>query len=75
MDGNLTERVTDAVDFKNWNTNSYSVAGDNMKEAIRKVAQTSSDYSKARPAYKKCFGEEPDPCLSQDLNQDQFLVL
>ena len=64
-DGNLTERVTDAVDFNNWNTNSYAVAGDNMKESIRKVAQTSGDYNKARPAYKKCFGKEPDPCESR----------
>ena len=44
--GDLTTRVTDQNDYKNWNSNSYGAAKNNMRESIRKVAQSGTDYTK-----------------------------
>jgi len=60
--GDLTTRVTDQNDYKNWNSNSYGAAKNNMRESIRKVAQSGTDYTKVEPAYKKCYGKDVDPC-------------
>ena len=60
--GDLKTRVSDASDYKNWNSHSYGAVGDNMKESIYKVAVSGSDYSKSEPAYKKCFGSDVNPC-------------
>lgn len=60
--GTLRSRVSDQNDYKNWNSNSYGAAKNNMRESIRKVAQSGTDYTKVEPAYKKCYGTDVDPC-------------
>ena len=57
-DGNLRERVQDRNDYNNWNSHAYSIAGDNMREAIFKTANYSNDYNKSNSAYRKCYGRE-----------------
>ena len=61
--GNLQDRVQDREDFNKWNTHAYSMAGDNMRESIKKAALESTEYTTANPANKKCFGKELDSCL------------
>jgi hypothetical protein len=60
--GDLSARVTDTTDYNNWNVHSYGAAKDNMRNSIRKVGLTSTNYSQAQSAYKKCFGKEVDSC-------------
>jgi hypothetical protein len=60
--GTLKDRVSDTVDYNNWNTHSYGTARDNMNQSIKKVALSSANYSAAQTAYKKCFGKEVDSC-------------
>ena len=63
--GNLRERVQDRNDYNNWNSHAYSIAGDNMREAIFKTANYSNDYNKSNSAYRKCYGREVEPCLNR----------
>ena len=59
--GTVKSRVSDQVDYNNWNTHSYVIVQDNMR-SIKKFADTEKDYSKAAPAYKKCYNQDIDPC-------------
>ena len=59
--GNLNDRVSDQEDYKWWNSHSYILAGDNMKQ-YPTYANTGKDYKKSDQYTQKCYGKPVDPC-------------
>ena len=62
--GNLNDRVSDQADYKWWNSNSYILAGENMKQ-YPTYANTGSDYTKSDQYTQKCYGRPVDACESR----------
>ena len=63
--GNVQDRITDPQFFSSWNSNAYSYIGDNIKTAIKDVADSGKNYDKVKKAYQQCYGEEVNPCESR----------
>ena len=59
--GNLEDRVSDQEDYKWWNSHSYILAGENMKQ-YPTYANTGADYTKSDQYTQKCYGKPVDPC-------------
>ena len=63
-DGNLDDRVSDQEDYKWWNSHSYILAGDNMKQ-YSTYANTGKNYEESDKYTQKCYGKQVDPCESR----------
>ena len=59
--GNLEDRVNDQEDYNWWNSHSYILAGENMKQ-YPTYANTGADYTKSDQYTQKCYGKPVDPC-------------
>ena len=59
--GNLNERVYDQEDYNWWNSHSYILTGDNMKQ-YPNYANNEKDYKKSDQYTQKCYGKPVDPC-------------
>ena len=53
--GNVQDRITDPQFFSSWNSNAYSYIGDNIKTAIKDVADSGKNYDKVKKAYQQCM--------------------
>ncbi len=60
--GNVQDRVTNPQFFTNWNSNAYSYIGDNIKTAIKDVADSGKKYDEVKTAYKMCYDKDVNPC-------------
>lgn len=62
--GDLQTRVTDQLDYNNWQKNSYIDVLNNMK-GFKGHALYGKNYNKSKTAHQKCFGKPVNPCLTR----------
>ena len=62
--GNLEDRINDQADYTWWNSNSYILSGDNMKQ-YPTYANEGTNYEESDQYTQKCYGKPVDPCESR----------
>tara|TARA_X000000368_G_scaffold417701_1_gene414849 strand:- start:3869 stop:5626 length:1758 start_codon:yes stop_codon:yes gene_type:complete len=60
--GKVQDRITDPQFFSSWNSNAYSHIGDNIKTAIKDVADSGKNYNEVKKRYKQCYDQDVNPC-------------
>lgn len=62
--GQLQSRVTNQLDYNNWQKNSYIDVLNNMK-GFKDDALYGKNYASSKSSHQKCFGKPVNPCLTR----------